>query len=210
MKRLTKELLLAFALWVPGLFAYVGSLGLPWFNLNQGTLPRITKKTVSRTDLDQSQTLITGMDSFHFLLERLGGGCFVWFAHPLLWVGWLLLVCRRWRAATIAGCLALVLALNVPLVFQPREGPWLPPELGYYLWFVSMALLACSAFLRNRFFGSQAAADNETFRRMVDQQRTLAVELAVLKQQVEALVDHQAGDFLVEIKARSTSELSDL
>jgi hypothetical protein len=210
MKHRTKELLLAFALWVPGLVAYASSLGLPWFNLDQGAHTRITRKTVSRTDRDQSQTVITGMDSFDFLFERLRGGSFVWLAHPLVWIGWLLLVCRRWRAATIAGCLALVLALNVSLVFQPREGPWLPPGPGYYLWFTSMALLACSAFLRNRFFASDPAADSESLRRLAGQQRTFATELAELKQQVAGLVDHQAADFLVEAEGRKTSEFSDL
>src|SRR5262249_11112343 len=141
--------------------------------------------------------------------ERLKGGCFAWLAHPILYVGWLFLVCRRWRAATAAGCLALVLALNVPLVFQPREGPWLPPGLGYHLWFGSMALLACSAFLGGRFFRSDPVADNESFRHLAAQQRAFAAELADLRRQVADLVDHQAATFLEEIDARKTSELSD-
>jgi hypothetical protein len=213
MKRLTKEVLLAFALWLPGLFAYVGSMGLPWFILNQGTPIQINKKgaMVSSTDFDiRAEVLITGLDSFDFLLERLEGGCFIWLAHPILWVGWLFLVCRRWRAATVAGCLALVLALNVPLVFQPREGPWLAPGVGYYLWFGSMALLASSTFLRNRFFRSDRAADSELFRRLAVQQRTFAAELADLKQHVETLADHQAAAFLEELEARQTSKFSDL
>jgi hypothetical protein len=202
MNRRTKELLLAFALWVAGLYAYVASLDRPWFTLDQGGSTRITSKTISRKALGQSEVVVTGVDAFNFLLERLGGGCFVWLAHPVLWVGWLLLVCRRWRAATAAGCLALVLALNVPLVFQPREGPWLPPGSGYYLWFASMALLACSALLYNRFLRRGPAADSETLRKFAAQQRTLTAELAELKQQVAGLVDHQAATFLEEFEAQ--------
>jgi hypothetical protein len=207
MKRSTKEFLLAFALWVLGLFAYVGSLNLPWFILDQKSPMRIPKKTVSRTDLDREQLQITGLDSFDFLLERVQGGSFAWFSHPLLWLGWLLLVCRRWRAATVVGCLALALSLNVPLLFQPREGSWLPPGPGYYLWFASMALLACSALLRNFFFRTDLAGGNASLRRLLDQQGTFAAELAELKQQVAGLVDHQAATFLEEIDARQSSKI---
>jgi hypothetical protein len=174
MKRRTKELLLAYALWIPGFSAYAGSLDAPWFDV------------------------ITGLDGFNFLFERLRGGCFVWLAHPLVFVGWLFLVCRRWRAATAAGCLALVLALNAPFVFQPRAGPWFPAGPGYYLWFGSMVLLAGSAFVRGLFFRSDPVADNESFRRLAAQQSKFAVELAELRQQVADLVDHQAATFLEE------------
>jgi len=210
MKRLTAEFLLAFALWVPGLFAYVGSLALPWFNLSQGAKIQVNRRAVPRADFDRSQAVITGRDAFDFLLERLGGGCFVWLAHPILGVGWLLLVCRRWRGASVAGCLALVLALNAPFVFQPREGPWLPPGVGYYLWFGSMALLACSAFLRGLFIRSDPIADNESFRRLAAREGTSAAELADLKQQVAALFDHQAVTFLEEIEAREPCESTDV
>jgi hypothetical protein len=210
MKRRTAEFLLAFALWGPGLFAYAGSLALPWFTLTQGAKIQINRRAAPPLDVDRSQSLITGQDAFDFLLERLGGGCFAWLAHPILYVGWLLLVCRRWRGASVAGCLALVLALNAPLVFQPREGPWLPPEAGYYLWFGSMALLACSSSLRNRFLHSDAIADNESFRRLEARERAIAAELAELKQQVGALFDHQAVTFLEEIDTRHPGEFNDV
>src|SRR4051812_30448535 len=114
MRRLTTEFLLASALWILGLVAYAGSLELPWFILDKEPLIRFTR--VGR-NVNQLHVQVTGMDRFEFPLERPQGGSFVWFAHPLLWVGWLFLLCRWWRAATIAGCLALLLALNVPLVF---------------------------------------------------------------------------------------------
>jgi hypothetical protein len=199
MRRHTKEFLLAFALLVPSLLAYVYSFHQPWFTLGQGV----------RAPLGRSKVVITGLDAFDFLHERVAGGCFVWLAQPTLWVGWLLLVCRRWRAATAAGCLALVLALNTPFVFQPREGPWLPPGAGYYLWFGSMALLASSAFWHRSFFRRGPVADNETFRRLAEQQRASAAELAELKQQVAALFDHQAVAFLEQIETRGTGEVSD-
>jgi hypothetical protein len=210
MKRRTQELLLAYALWLPGLFIYVGSLELPWLVLDQGTRIPI-KRTGAHppSPFGRDAVVITGEDSFSFLLERLAGGSFVWLAHPLLYVGWLFLVCRRWRAATVAGCLAFVLALHAPFVFQPREGPWFPVGLGYYLWFASMALLACSAFLHNCFFHGDPIADNESVRRLAAQQRTCAADLAVVKHQVAELVDHQAATFLEEMEARSTSECSD-
>jgi hypothetical protein len=198
MKRSTREFLLAFALWGLGLGVYAVSLSLPWFNFHPG----------SQVPIARSELLISGRDSFHFLLERLWGGCFVWLAHPILWVGWLLLVCYRWRAATVAGCVALALALNVPLVFQPREGPWFPPGVGYYLWFGSMALLACSALVRNFFFRSDPVAANEAFRRLAEQQRVVTAELAELKQRVADLVDHQAATFLEEMETRNRSGFS--
>src|SRR4051794_2211588 len=123
MTRSRKEALLGAALWVPVLCGYAASLVLPWFVLNAGTKSQFHNKTI----FAQSQRQITGLDAFNFLFERLEGGCFVWFAHPLLHVGWLFLMFRRWRAASVAGCLALILALHTPQVLQPREGPWLAP-----------------------------------------------------------------------------------
>ncbi len=199
MKRLTAEFLLALALWLAGVVVYAGSLALPWFILDQGARVQVNRR---------APAVITGQDAFDFLLERLGGGCFVWVAHPILGLGWLLLLCRRWCGASVAGCLALALALNAPLVFQPREGPWLPPQAGYYLWFASMALLACSAFLRDRLFRSDTAADSESFHRLAVEQSASAAELADLKQQVAALFDHQAVAFLEQMEAREHSESS--
>ena len=202
MKRRTKEFLLALALCLLGLLVYTGSLRLPWFTLNEGTQTQINKKMVFSTAVDRSQALITGLDAFDFLLVRLEGGCFVWLAHPILFVGWVFLVSRRWRAAAGAGCLALVLALYAPLVFQPREGPWLPALLGYYLWFASMALLACSALLCNHFLHGEAVTEKESLRRLAAQQDTVGAELAELKHQVAVLFDQQAATLLDEIEAR--------
>jgi hypothetical protein len=196
MRRHTREFLLAFALLVPSLLAYVYSFHLPWFTLGQGV----------RAPLGRSEVVITGVDACGFLYERLAGGSFVWLAYPACCVGWLLLLFRLWRAATAAGCVALVLALNTPLLFQPRAGPWLPPGAGYYLWFGSMALLASSAFWHNSFFRGRPAADNESLRRLADQQRASAAELAELKQQVAALFDHQAVAFLEQIESRRASD----
>jgi hypothetical protein len=201
MKHRTKEFLLAFALWVLSLLAYTCSLRLPWFTLNEGTQTQINK-TVFRTAVDRSQARITGLDAFDFLLVRLEGGCFVWLAHPVLFVGWVFLVSRRWRAAAGAGCLALVLALYAPLVFQPREGPWLPASVGYYLWFASMALLACSALLCHHFLHGEAVTEKESLRRLAAQQDTFGAELAELKDQVAVLFDQQAATLLDEIEAR--------
>jgi hypothetical protein len=205
MKRHTAEFLLALALWVAGVLAYSGSLVLPWFHLQpEAKLP--VKGRAHLVAFDRSQAQVTGMDAFEFLFDRLEGGCFVWLANPALWLGWLLLVCRRWRGACVAGCLALVLALNAPLVFQPREGPWVPTGAGYHLWFGSMALLACSAPMRGRLFRGDPVADSESFRRLAERQADSAEELAELKQRVEALFDHQAVAFLQEIEAREPSE----
>jgi hypothetical protein len=201
MKRRTKELLLAFALWLPGVLAYTCSFSLPWFTLNQPMRAHLHNPTASRAAVDGSQALITGLDAMDFLLERLKGGCFVWLAHPVLWLGWVLLVSCRWRAAAAAGCVALLLAFNAPLVFQPRQGPWLPPQLGYYLWFASMALLACSAWLRNYLLPGAAVADKE-LRQLAAREARAAAELAELKQQVAVLFDQQAASLLDEMETR--------
>jgi hypothetical protein len=208
MKRHTKELLLAYALWAPGLLVYVVSLQLPWFTLGPEQRGALVRHAGSRPGSGQA-VVVTGVDCYTFLLERLDGGCFAWLAHPALYVGWGLLACRHWRAASVSGCLALVLALQVPFVIQPREGPWFPAGIGYHLWYASMALLACSAFARRGFFGS-ALADSEAVRRLASQQRTLAADVAELKQQVAGLVDHQVATMLEEIEARSASEGSEL
>lgn len=197
MKRITAELLLAFALWIPGMVAYSGSLTLPWF-----TLDHFMRKAPNLAHFDRAQAQITGLDAFDFLFLRLKGGSFVWLAHPLLWVGWLLLVCRRWVGASVAGCLALVAALNAPMLFQPRDGPWLSPGVGYYLWFASLALLATSVLLRNRFLRGYSVAETQTLGRLAVRQEKFAEELAELKQQVAALFDHQAVSFLEQIEAR--------
>lgn len=209
MKRHTAEFLLALALWLAGVLAYFGSLTLPWFVLDQRTRFQVNDRAAVRAGPDRSQSVITGLDAFPFLLERLQGGSFVWLAHPLLGVGWLLLVCRRWRGASIAGGLALVLALNAPLLFQPRQGPWLSPGVGYFLWFTSMALLACSAFLRDRFFCRDLVAGSEAFRQLAVQQGAVAAELAELKGRVEDLIDQQAVTFLEQIEAREPCESGD-
>ena len=199
MNRHTAGFLLALTLWVASLTAYAGSLALPWFTLTRGVKVQVN---------DRSQTQISGHDAFDFLFDRLGGGSFVWLAHPVLWTGWLLLVCRRWRGASIAGCFALVLALNAPLVFQPREGPWLPPGLGYYLWFASLALLASSSVAHGRFFRDDRFADRASLRQLADRQSAAADELAELKHQVAVLFDHQAVAFLDQIEDREPGEFS--
>ncbi len=209
MKRSTKEGLLAFVLWVAGLAAYTGSLDLPWFDFNPRSGIQAAQKLAASRPFNRSDLVVTGRDSFDFLLERLWGGCFVWLAHPIVWVGWPLLLLRRWRAATVAGCIALVLALNAPLVFQPREGPWFPARVGYHLWFASMALLACSAAVRALLFRSDPVARSEAFGRLAARHGTLAAELAELKQQVADLVDDQAATFLGATEARSRGEPGD-
>jgi hypothetical protein len=202
MKRRTREFLLALALWLLGLSAYGGSLGLPWFIHNPGLKSEPILDVLVRPFGVPFQEQITGLDAFDFLLERMWGGCFVWLAHPVLYVGWMLLVACRWRGASLAGCIALALAVNAPMVFQPRVGPWFPAGLGYYLWLASMVLLACSVVFRNFFFRHDLVAEAESFRQLAARERKLAAELAGVKRQVADLVDHHAATLLEEIEAR--------
>ena len=199
MNRHTASFLLALALCAASLSAYYGSLALPWFSIAASVKVQLN---------DRSQALITGLDAFDFLYSRLDGGSFVWLAHPLLWAGWLLLVCRRWRAASAVGCAALALAVNAPLLFQPRVGPWLPPGNGYYLWFVSLALLAGSAPLHAWLFRAGATIDKSSLRALEEKHNAAAEELAELKHQVAVLFDHQAVAFLEQIEDREPAEIS--
>src|SRR5205814_5832909 len=107
-------------------------------------------------------------------------------ANPILWAGCTLLLFRRWRAVTVAGCLALYFGLNVAALFEPRAGPWSCPLVGYYLWIGSMVLLACSGLFRGYFVPeARATPEDERIVRLAAQQRALAAQLADLRGQGE-------------------------
>jgi hypothetical protein len=72
-----------------------------------------------------------------------------WCANPVLWVGCLLLLARRWRGAALAGVVALGLGAAMAVsatvtVGNPRADiRWSVADyrVGYWLWLASMALL---------------------------------------------------------------------
>jgi hypothetical protein len=232
MKLKTRERLLAYVLWCSILLAYAWSFFLPWFEFdprNQVARAPVQANQVFRNVLNlgnevQNQAArapvhgnrrpvvqpesepLTGEDAFYFIAERSQDGSFVGLAHPFLWVGWGLLAIRLWRAATIAGCLALLCAMNAILLFQPREGPWFPPRTGYYLWFLSMALLASSSSLRNWLCSDNRALSREHLEQMAVKQQALAMQIDDLKQLADEAVDLQAANILLELSARDTKE----
>jgi hypothetical protein len=82
---------------------------------------------------------LKGGDAFR---EAMGQGMAVWFANPVLWLGCVLLVLRRWLLAALAGTVALVLAV-LPQFDTPSD-PALKFQffVGYWTWLTSAALLA--------------------------------------------------------------------
>jgi hypothetical protein len=78
-----------------------------------------------------------------------------WCANPVLWVGFLLLLARRWRGAALAGVVALglgaVMAVSATVtVGDPRADiRWSVADyrVGYWLWLASMALLAAAGLV---------------------------------------------------------------
>ncbi len=206
MKRGNGERLLAYVLWCASINLYVWSFVLPWFEFTpQGVAgsmvlgPRVLE---ARSRLEP----ITGEEAFYFIMERAMGGSFVVLAHPLFWVGWVLLALRHWRAATVAGCLALVCAFNTVLLFQPREGPWFPPRMGYYLWFLSMVLLACSSLARNCLCTGDVTVSRKQLEEMAAKQRALVGQLDKLKQLTDEHIDLQAANILLEMRSESQKE----
>jgi hypothetical protein len=209
MKRDKGERLLAYLLWCSILFVYSWSLILPWFEFGRQSQSRAPVHHSRRIEFLSGPVSepLSGEDAFCFMLERSVDGSFVGLAHPLLWIGWLLLAFRRWRGASIAGCVALACALNAIFLFQPREGPWFPPKAGYYLWYLSMALLASSSFLRNFFCSDARAISREQLERMAVEQHALAMQIDSLKQLTDEAVDLQAANILLELGPRGTSEI---
>jgi hypothetical protein len=75
-----------------------------------------------------------------------------WCANPVLWVGCLLLLARRWRGAAFAGVVAMglgaAMAVSATVTFgDPRADiRWSVADyrIGYWLWLASMALLAAA------------------------------------------------------------------
>ena len=92
MKRPTAEFLLALALWLPGVFAYVGSLALPWFILDQGANlqfdflghrfdpvdearePRIVELLVDLLDRGYGAQILLSQDVCHDMQLKANGG----------------------------------------------------------------------------------------------------------------------------------------
>jgi hypothetical protein len=62
----------------------------------------------------------------------------MWLANPVLWIGYVKAANQRWHAVTIAGVVALGLAMSESWVF------WRQVNVGYFLWIGSMALLAAA------------------------------------------------------------------
>jgi hypothetical protein len=232
MKRDNGERLLAYVLWSSILLAYAWSFFLPWFEFdprNQTARAPVRANQVFRNVVNLGNEVqnqaerapvhgnrqpvvqpesepLTGEDAFYFIAERSQDGSFVGLAHPFLWVGLGLLAIRLWRAATLAGCLALLCAMNAILLFQPREGPWFAPRAGYYLWFLSMVLLASSSVLRNCLCSDARAVSREQLDRMAAEQQALAMQIDNLKQLTDEAVDLQAANILLEMSARGTEE----
>ncbi len=61
----------------------------------------------------------------------------VWLAHPLLWLGCLALMARKWRSAAFAGLIAVLL---------PGLSDFTGLLAGYWMWKTSMVLLAGGGF----------------------------------------------------------------
>jgi hypothetical protein len=208
MKRNNSERLLAYVLWCLIMVVYTWSFFLPWFEFgrpDQSRAPVQGQRRIAFISVPVSEPL-TGDDAFWFILERSVDGSFVGLAHPLIWMGWVLLALRRWRGATVAGCLALACALNAIYLFQPREGRWFPSKAGYYFWFLSMVLLATSSSLRNWLCSDNRALSREHLEQMAVKQQALAMQIDDLKQLADEAVDLQAANILLEMSARDTNE----
>jgi hypothetical protein len=67
-----------------------------------------------------------------------------WFANPAIWIGILLLAAGYWRAATIVGGGASLLALMAITQFEGRIGT----EVGYWVWVSSAAILLCAGLVQ--------------------------------------------------------------
>jgi hypothetical protein len=94
--------------------------------------------------------------------------------------------------------------MNAIFLFQPREGPWFLPKTGYYLWYLSMILVASSSILRNTLCPDEGRLSSEHLERMAVQQQHLAAQLDDLKQLTDEAVDLQAANILLEMR---TSEV---
>jgi hypothetical protein len=205
LKRDTKEPLVAYLLWCCTLLAYVYSFYLPWFDFGrENRVPLPVWFPPLELDARSLSDSMSGDIAFCFIVERTAGGSLVGFAHPLLWIGLVLLALRRWRGAMVAGCLALLCAMNAVLLFQPREGPWFAPKFGYYLWFLSMIVLASSNFLRNCLCSDNPAHSRVQLDRLTAEQQALAMQIDNLKQLTDEAVDLQAANILLEMSARDT------
>jgi hypothetical protein len=201
-----RERLVAFALWFLTMHFYTWSFVLPWFDFDPGRASPVPAPGHRFSVFGTISLALTGEEAFFFILERTAGGSFVGLAHPFFWLGWALLAFRRWRGGAICGCLALVCALNAVLLFQPREGPWFPPKSGYYLWFLSMVLLASSSFIRNSLCSDHRTLSREQLEQMAAKQQALASQLDDLKQLTDEAVDLQAANILLEMSARDTGD----
>lgn len=85
--------------------------------------------------------LRTGGQVYLWEYERIPLGYRIWWAHPLVWLGMLLLLCRCGRAAALCGALALWLALDILPLKLALNNPWHDLHIGYYVWLLDMLLL---------------------------------------------------------------------
>lgn len=67
-----------------------------------------------------------------------------WLANPLMWVGMALLASGKWKAATAAGLVAVILGLTA-LPAWLSSGDF--PRMGYVLWVLSIAALAVTGYV---------------------------------------------------------------
>jgi len=90
-------------------------------------------------------TLMNGLEAFQAALRQ---GYTIWFANPILWVGWSLVVFRQRALGLLAGIVGLLFAAE-PLLWQSQHGYspkglfWkrvIVLEFGYHVWFFSFLL----------------------------------------------------------------------
>ncbi len=76
---------------------------------------------------------------FYCFIPSLNG--LPWFANVALWVGVVYLTRDRWHEARRAGLIAIALGLTVLPICWNKDNP----EVGYYVWLASMAILTVGA-----------------------------------------------------------------
>jgi hypothetical protein len=147
---------LAYFLFVVVLALYLLHTLAPFVNISP-----VTHSTASVTLRDGTQPievvqvhgsrepnmLFTGGRAYGWMSERVGAGYRIWWAHPLLWLGMLLLLFRKGRAAAVCGALALWLALDIQPFKLALNNPWRDLAVGYYVWLLDMLLLIGAGLL---------------------------------------------------------------
>jgi len=91
------------------------------------------------TDAGQPQEMV-GYEAFFWGLVSI---MFIpmWAANPCLWIGIYYLHSQRWRRAGWLGFSAALLAVSEVWIWDD------PPEIGYYLWLITMLILGVTAFI---------------------------------------------------------------